>query len=213
MSVTAFNENSRVGQAYRAPVRRHGRFGLVGMIFVIAIVYGAIAATNPWALHIGEHWTPLMYWTGTGKLVTSRGTYPLYLSLWPASHFSHLRLDGVRPTGGVQGSGSLCTAPGVTENLKLSGTIYGGWRSTDGALMDLRLLEYKALDLGGKRNGYFNLYGKWNGPELVMDDRGEPGHIFYSGLKIEHASVTLNWASYSDFKAMCAKAGNPAPQR
>lgn len=207
--MSAFNEISRASQDHRVPVRRRGHWGFVGLIFVVAIVYVAIAAVNPWALHIGERWTPLMYWTGSGKLITRQGTYPLYLSLWPSSHFSHLHLDGVRPTGGVQGSGSLCTAPGVMQKLKLSGTIYGGWRSTDGALINLRLLEYKTLDLGGRRRGFFDLYGKWNGSELVMDDRSDPGHIFYSGLKIDHASVALDWTSYSDFKAMCAKAAIP----
>lgn len=214
VSVTAFTELSRAGQAYGVPARRRrGRFGLVGIFFVLAVVYAAIAMTNPWALHIGGRWTPLLYWTGSGKLMTRGGTYPLYVSLWPASHFSRLRLDGVRPTGGVQGSGWLCTAPGTRQALKLSGTIYGGWRSTDGALMDMRLLERKVLDLGGQRRGFFNLYGRWNGPELVMNDRGEPGHIFRSGLKLENSSVTLNWDSYSDFKLMCANATSPAFKR
>jgi len=214
MRVTALSQNTRMGETCGVAARqRRGRFGWFGLLLAVLVVYAAIAAMNPWALHIGERWTPLLYWTGSGTLVTQRGSFPLYLSVWPSSHFSRLRLDGVRPTGGIQGSASLCTAPGAMQNLKLSGTIYGGWRSTDGALMNLRLLEYKAVDLGGQRRGFFNLYGRWNGAQLVMDDRGEPGHVFYSGLKIERASVTLNWASYSDFKAACASASNAVPQR
>ncbi len=69
--------------------------------------------------------------------------------------------------------------------------------------MEFRLLERKIFDVG-QRQGYFELYGRWRGGELVMDDRGEWASAFRSGLKIEHASVTLSSGSYSDFKAACA---------
>jgi len=169
-----------------------------------AVVYGVIGITNPWAFHIGGRWTPLLYWSGSGNLATEHGSYPLYISFFPASHFSHLQLDGLRPTGGLQGSGWLCTAPGVTQYLKLSGTIYGGWQSTDKSIIAFRVLEPKVLDVG-QRRGYFDLYGRWQGPQLIMNDRGRYSNPFRSGLKIEHASVTLNWTSYSDFKAECAR--------
>jgi hypothetical protein len=39
-----------------------------------------------------------------------------------------------------------------------------------------------------------------------MDDRGSFAKTFRSGLKIEHASVTLDPGSYSDFKSACASA-------
>jgi hypothetical protein len=194
--------------------RRHGclatLFGLI--VLCAAVVYGVAALTSPWAFHIGGRWTPLLYWSGTGKLLTKGGTYPLYVSFFPSSHSSRLRLDGLRPTGGVRGSGWLCTSPGVTQRLKISGTIFGGWRSTAGSLMDFRLLEPKIFDVG-QRQGFFNLYGRWHGPELVMEDRGEPGSTFRSGLKIEHAAVTLNWGSYSDFKAACSSATSSPPHQ
>jgi hypothetical protein len=171
------------------------------------LVYGAIVVTDPWALHIGGRWTPLLYWSGSGKLVTKHGTYPLYISFFPSAHFSGLHSDGLRPTGGVQGSGWMCTSPGVTQYLKLSGTIYGGWRSTADSLMNFRVLEPTILDVG-QRRGYFDLYGRWQGPQLVVNDRGSPGATFRSGLNIEHASVTLGWDRYSDFKARCARATN-----
>ena len=62
--------------------------------------------------------------------------YPLYVAFYPSAHFSRLPLDGLRPTGGLQGTGSLCTSPGVVEALKLSGTVYGGWSTTNDALME-----------------------------------------------------------------------------
>ena len=202
----------RVG-AQRKP---RGRFGVFGLILCLIAVYAVVVLLNPWAFHIGERWTPLLYWTGTGKLVTNRGTYPLMVTLFPASHFSHLHLDGLRPTGGIQGNGLICTSPGVTQYLDLSGTIYGGWRSTDGALMDFRLLERRTAHdalVGGNDRGFFDLYGYWHGPQLRMDGRGESSARFRSGLRVEHASVTLEWGRNADFNAACASMASLAPGR
>jgi hypothetical protein len=187
--------------------RRHGCFAqLLGLVLLCAvIVYGAAAIIAPWSFHIGGVPTPLLYWSGSGILHAKGGTYPLYVLLYPAAHFSRLRLDGLRPTGGVQGSASLCTSPGVIQYLKLSGTIYGGYTSTEGSLISVRLLETKYFDVG-QRQGYFDLYGRWSGPQLVMDDRGAWASTFRSGVRVEHASVTLDRAGYSDFKAACADA-------
>ncbi len=194
--------------------KRHGCLAtLFGLLVIgVAVVYGVAALTSPWAFHIGGRSTPLLYWSGSGKLVTKNGTYPLYVYFFPASHSSRLQLDGLRPTGGLQGSGSLCTSPGVIQQLKLSGTIFGGWRSTEGSLMEFRLLEYKKFLDSGTHRGYFDLYGRWRGQQLVMDDRGRWSAPFRSGLKIERASVTLDWGSYSDFKAACANTANPSPR-
>ncbi len=175
------------------------------LLLCVIVFYGAVGLTNPWAFHIGGRSTPFLYWSGYGKLVTKNGTYPLYVMFYPSAHSSRLRLDGLRPTGGLQGPASLCTAPGVLENLKVSGTVYGGWSSTEGSVMEFRLLEYKIFDVG-QRRGYFDLFGRWRGPELVMDDRGESSSKFRSGLKIDTASVTLDYGSFSDFKDVCSAA-------
>jgi len=177
-------------------------FGILLLCGVL--VYAVVLVTSPWALHIGGRLTPFLTWHGAGKLVTKGGLeYPLYVSFYPSSHFSQLHLDGLRPTGGLQGLGWLCTSPGVTQRLELSGTIYGGWRSTENSLMSFRLLEPKVIDIG-QGQGFFDLTGRWHGPELVMDDRGRIGNAFRSGLRIERASITLDWSSYSDFKVVCA---------
>jgi hypothetical protein len=74
--------------------------------------------------------------------------------------------------------------------------------------MAFRLLEPKLFDTG-QRQGYFDLYGRWQGQQLVMNDRGRYAGAFRSGPKIEHASVTLDWGPYSQFKAACAGAALP----
>jgi hypothetical protein len=181
---------------------------LLVLVLGAAVFYAVVLALNPWAFHIGGRWTPLLMWQGSGKLRTQSGIeYPLYITFYPSSHFSRLHMDGLRPTGGLQGSGWLCTSRGVTQRLELGGTIYGGWRSTEGSLMAFRLLEPKVIDLG-QRRGYFDLAGRWQGPQLVMEDRNGVASLFRSGLKIEHASVTFDWGTYSDFKATCAAATN-----
>jgi hypothetical protein len=179
------------------------------LILCVILIYGVVGLTSPWAFHIGGRWTPLLYWSGSGRLVTKDKTYPLSVFLYPAAQFSRLRLDGLRPTGGVQGTASLCTSPGVVEVLKLGGTIFGGWRSTNDAVIEFRLLEIRVFNLG-QRRGFIDLYGRWRGPDLVMDDRGRANEQLRSGVKIEHASITLEPDGSFDFKAQCAAGPSPA---
>ncbi len=188
---------------------------LLGLaVLCIAVVYGVAIVTSPWAFHIGGRATPFLYWSGSGTLHAAGGTYPLYVLFFPSSHSSRLRLDGISPSGGLQGSGYLCTSRGTLERLDLSGTIYGGWRTTENSLMEFRLLQRRrAIDTGGPRRGYFDLYGRWRGPELVMDDRGRIGGTFQNGARMDHASVTFDWGSYSDFKKACADMADPATHK
>jgi len=194
------------------PQRRHGCIAqLLGLLILcLVVVYGVAAITSPWSFHIGGIPTPLLSWSAIGTLHTKDGTYPMNVFFYPAPNFSRLRLqtkegDTLRPTGGVQGSAYLCTSRNVIQYLKLSGTIYNGWSTTEGSLINFRLLEPRYFDVG-QRRGYFDLDGRWNGTKLVMDDRGSFAKTFRSGLRIEHASITLDPGSYSDFKSACASA-------
>lgn len=204
--------NYMAGQVAKLAQRRRcgclgNRFRLLLIgVFGVALFCGVMAITDPWSFHIGGRWTPFLTWNGYGELLTKGGVeYPLYVSFYPASHFSqlHVHVQGLRPTGGVQGSGWLCTSPGVTQRLTLGGTIYGGWRSTEGSLMTLRLLEPTIIHVG-QAQGFFDLVGRWQGPKLVMDEHGHVPNTFRSGLRIEHASVALDWGTYSQFKSACA---------
>ena len=180
------------------------------LIFGVALFYAVIAVTSPWAFHIGGRFTPLLYWHGSGKLVTKDGVeYPMYVLLSPrkSSRSYGGRRDGLRSTGNLGGSAALCTAPGVIQRLRLSGTVYGAWSTADGGLVAFRLLETKYLDVG-RQQGFFDLSGRWRGPELALDHPGEQGNVFRSGLRIEGATATLDWGSYSDFEAACARATN-----
>ena len=191
---------------------RHRYRAIPGLILVLTLVYGAMVLLNPWAIHMGGRWTPLLLWTGTGKLVTATGTYPVLVTIGPFGHSSRLRLDGLRPTAGVSGWGWLCTPQGTTIRLRLYGTIYGAWRSTDGALMQFRLNERIQNFPSIQDGGYFDLFGHWQGPQLVLDDRNEWSARFRSGLTIKHASVTLRPGSKSEFNSACAATKDFAQQ-
>jgi hypothetical protein len=177
------------------------------VMLAVILVYGVAAITSPWSFHIGGRWTPLLYWQGRGALVTKGGTYPLYVFFYPSSSMSRLRVDDLQPTGGIQGTAAICLSRGTSQSLRLSGTIFGGWRSTEGSLMEFRLLDWKIIDVG-QRQGYFELYGHWRGTELVMDHRGGVGVAFRPNLRLDHASVTFSWSSYSEFENACASAKN-----
>lgn len=191
---------------YTQQVRIRRRHPLLAALFALLVLLG-LPLTVPWAFHIGGRWTPLLNWWGSGTLLAKGGIeYPIFVNLHPSAHFSRLRLDGQRPTGGVQGSACLCTSPGVFQYLKLTGTIYGGWLNTEGSLMGFRLVEPTIVDVGQGQGGYFDLVGRWHGQDLVMDDRGGWSKPFRSGLRMEHASVTLHWSVFWTCKAACASA-------
>jgi hypothetical protein len=184
-------------------------------IFGVAVLYAVIAVTSPWTFHIGGRSTPLLYWHGSGRLLAKGGAaYPLYVLFYPKESTSSPggRREGLRSTGDLQGSGSLCIAPGVIQKLRLTGTVYGAWSTTDGSLMAFRMLEGQYFDVG-QQQGFFDLAGRWRGPELVLDHPGEQGNTFRSGLRIEAATVTLDWSSYSDFEAACARMASLPAQR
>ncbi len=193
-------------------MRTQRRRPFLGILIVVLILLGFFAVM-PWAVHIGGRWTPLLTWWGSGKLIAPGGVeYPLFLTLSPSSHFSRLHLQGRQPTGGVQGTACLCTSPGTAQSLTLSGTIYGGWWSTDGSLIGFRLLEPTIMDVGQTRAGYFDLTGQWHGHELTMSQNGWP-RPFRSGLRIEHASVTFRWHPYWSCSSVCTSLAHAGPGR
>ena len=157
-------------------------------------------------------------WWGIGKLRTQAGDeYPLFVYFFPRFRgMSRLRLNGQRPTNALGGQGWLCSAPGVTQRLDLSGDIYGAYLNTGGNQMAIRLLDARQpfrLNLPNRR--YVDLYGRWSGPELVMHDSGSWGRNFQPGAHNakERADVTFTRGSYSDFKNLCNAAAIPEKSR
>lgn len=170
-----------------------------------------MVAMNPWALKIGGRSTPLLYWHGTGAVVSKDGrSYPLYLTFWPNRPGRHGggRREGKGWSADLDGTGWLCVAPDSEERMDVSGTMYGGYMSSADSLFDFRLLEWrKPFAINYQHRGFFDVAGKWRGPELVMDRPNEQGIPFKSGMFIDHATVTLHWASRAEFDAACRAMG------
>ena len=184
---------------------------LTKMVFWLAagtaFAWLLLVVLNPWALHIGGRSTPLLYWHGTGTVVSKDGkAYPMYLSFWPGRPQRHLGLgrEGKRWSADLRGTGWLCVAPGNIERMDVSGEMFGGYTSSDQSLFDFRLLEWrKPFSLTLPNRGYFDIAGMWHDGELVMDRPGEQGIPLKTGPFIDHAKVTLRWASYAEFEAGC----------
>jgi hypothetical protein len=194
-------------------LRMRGPRGCLANLILLAVVgtgaaWVLIVALHPWALHIGGRSTPLLFWHGTGTVVSKDGkTYPLYVSFWPGRPTGYSgggRREGKRKSADLSGSGWLCVAPGSVERMKISGDLYGGYASDAESLLDFRLLEWrKPFALNPPSRGFFDLAGQWQHGNLVMNHPNEQGIRFLSGLFIEHATVTLHWASYDEFETAC----------
>src|SRR5579864_1596972 len=197
------------------PLPRLGCSGALVFAFVFVLLVTAVLA--PWAFRIGERWTP-GFWQGVGTLRTDSGdAYPLYIYFYPNFRsMSRLQLNGQRPTNGLRGTGWLCSAQGEKQLLDLSGTIYGTYLNTDGNQMGFRLLDYRQpFRINPQVRRYFDLYGRWHGPELVMEDTGGWERNFHpnSPNSKERAKVTFTWGSYWDFKKLCDTTAIPEKAR
>ncbi len=180
------------------------------LLVVVGVVlgWGLLVVLNPWALHIGGRSTPLLYWHGAGTVLAKNGkTFPLYLSFWPGrpgGFHGGGRREGKMVSAQLDGTGWLCIARGTVERMDLSGTMYGGYTSDSNSLLDFRLLEWRRpFTINPQKRGFFDVAGRWRGPELVMNRPNEQGIPFRSGLFIDDAVVTLRWASYGDFEVAC----------
>jgi hypothetical protein len=178
----------------------------------LMFVWAFTVALHPWALHIGGRSTPLLYWQGTGTVLAKSGkTYPLYVSFFPwksGGTSGGGRREGKLISGRLRGTGWLCIAPGQVERMNLSGAMYGGFLSTAESLFEFRLLEWRSpFAINPPRRGFFDLGGRWRGPQLVMDSPREQGIPFNSKLFIDNATATLSWASYQEFESACRTSG------
>jgi hypothetical protein len=191
-----------------------GCFTQLALLCVVglAFAWGLIVVLHPWALHIGGRSTPLLYWQGTGTVVSKDGkAYPLYVTFWPGRSAGRGgRREGKIISARLGGTGWLCIAPGNVERMQLSGSMYGGYTSDADSILDFRLLEWrKAFQLNPPNRGFFDVAGTWHNGELVMTRPGEQGIRFLNGIFIDDATVTLRWAKYSDFESACR---NMSPQ-
>ena len=200
------------------PSRPRFRVGCLGSLLLLILIVPAMTALlAPWAYHVGERWTPGMWW-GYGTLQTKGGDkYPLFIYFFPNFRsMTRLRLNGQRPVSGLAGGAWLCSAQGVTQHMDLSGDLYGNFTTTEGDQVGLRLLDWRQpFRINPQKRRYFDLWGRWYGGELAMQDDGGWERGFHPDPHDpkERASVTFTWGSYSDFTNVCKTAVIPAKAR
>jgi hypothetical protein len=134
---------------------------------VLAIVLAIIFLLNPWALHIGDRFTPFAQWEGVGIVHGSSGARDvLYLRI--GLHMS----TGRHPTGrsdNLEGEALLRTPQGETMRWRVSGNVRAWW-SAEGKPLSVRLIA-------AKPHMYFDLSGAFQGTQLVLDDHGSSARM------------------------------------
>lgn len=185
-----------------------------GLLVLLGLVLLAIAlavAINPWAVHIGDSFTPRLRWTGYGIATSPSGaSYGVYLQIQPT------RRPGRTIHGGssLTGNGMVCTA-NTSFSYGSAGGVLRAWWSTDGAKMNI------TLDRGSGVAKAFTLdfQGVWQGSTFMASDGGQiaqhttPDGQFQSGpLPPPNPAAATTFAlrsgSASAFRAACQKLGS-----
>ena len=203
------------------PVQRRSRIGCLTQLILLFVLVGAVfmggtALFAPWAFYMGGrfHWFP--GWQGVGRLHSNSGggDYVLYVWFWP----DHGKL---RQLVYVQGRALVCTPRGERFNLTLGGTFAkpdGGWRGSDlnGKTASFYMFNRTAKHIfsGASPRPELKLRGKWNNPDLVLDDDSSIQRNFDHDARLnpdgknrpylgEVSPVMLHEGNKSDFEAAC----------
>jgi len=200
-------------------LKKSGRGCLMLMIFgtLAAIVFGfaLTAIFSPWGFFMGGRFHLYPQWQGWGRLHSSTaGDFVLFVRIVPGSGARH---------GGpqVKGSGVLCTPRGEKYNLNVAGEFerhFGLDFQGRSVVLGMSNSSFIERQMGRYLAPKLQLFGKWDNPNLVMDDRGSLSHAFepdgslYTGNfknrpnTRETVPVTLREGRRSDFDAACAAA-------
>jgi len=189
--------------------RRKGCGCLGSVTFAILLALGLLLLLNPWSLHMGGRWTPALTWHGVGKLHSSTGaTYGLFMELYP-----HLERGG-RGRGSrqnLEGIAKICTPQGEVYAMTVDGYLKA-WLDADKKPITFYLRSRK--DAQPKLRA--DLYGSWQGQELVLDDKGSmamsfavngnaKGYLIGTNAPTENTTGSLRYATESEFASACGE--------
>jgi hypothetical protein len=196
------------------PAPRKARHGclvqvLAALALGVVLVLGINAVFMPWAFYMGGHFHIIPQWTGWGRMHSNlAGDYILYVQLSPAHGSSH-----TSNAPHISGQGYLCTPRGDRYRLRLGGD-FGKPSGTDlqGKSAYLYMNNYTAFSSSTAPSLEFR--GKWNNPDLVLDDHGSITRAFDPGGKLvtnqymrpyiqEVVPVTLHQGNWPDFESAC----------
>jgi hypothetical protein len=127
----------------------------------------------PWAFYLGGHAHAIPYWYGGATLGGPGGDYVLYVSMSP-SRPSRGTIGRRLPN--VDGDGYLCTPRGERFPMHVYGVFQESLgRDSSNAAMRMEVYRrpwYFSLAGDWDRRPRLTLRGRWQGPDLVMDDGG-----------------------------------------
>jgi len=159
------------------PIDRKRRWGCSGcftrvlLILALGIVLAVAmhAAFYPWSTYLGGHWH-IPGWAGIAHVPSPAGDYILYFWIEPSSGGRTYNLPSFR------GTGFLCTPRGERYRLQArAGMPEKTGVDTNGKAFNVELYSRPWYwNFSGKwdRRPELNFRGKWQNPDLVMDDGG-----------------------------------------
>jgi hypothetical protein len=195
------------------PGPRKARHGCVVQVLAalalgVVVMGGVMALTTPWAFYMGGHFHIVPQWTGWGRMHSNlAGDYALLVTFSPRAG------RGLGLTH-LSGNGWLCTPRGEKFKLRLGGDFQNP-HGTDlqGKTAHLYMNNYSTFS--GSSAPSLDFRGKWNNPDLVLNDGGSLNRAFDPGGALvtnrhmrpydqEVVPLTLHEGSNSEFTAACA---------
>jgi hypothetical protein len=182
---------------------------VLGSLLLCGVVLaGVMAVVAPWGFYMGGHFHIIPQWTGVGEMHSKlAGDYALMVTFSP-------RTGRYRGLTHVSGNGWLCTPRGEKFTLRLGGD-FENPHGTDlqGKTAHLYMNNYSTFS--GSTAPSLEFRGKWNNPDLVLDDHGslnrafDPGGVLVTNKHMrpyvqEVVPLTLHEGSRADFNAACA---------
>ncbi len=199
-------------------VRPKSRLGCIPQVLLalalgLAVSYILTGIFSPWGFFFGGQFHVLPDWHGYGVMHAKSGRYVLYVRFQPRKSGSR-----IYPAPSVGGSAYLCTPRGEILFMKLG----GGMRrsiglNTNGENISLYMNNHSHFlsNLNSDYRPSIEFRGKWQNPNIVMDDHGSIGRAFNpdGSVFLDHdrnhpyiaevVPITLAPGSYSDFEAAC----------
>lgn len=194
------------------PAPRKTRHLLLTLVALAVLAFGLPFAMDavfaPWAFFMGGHFHLNPKWAAWGRMHSNNsGDYAIYITISPWIGRGHSFTD-------ITGKGALCTQRGDIYRLSMAGSLGEGW----GVDLQGRTAAIYPHHYDPKHTGHndpsLEFRGKWNNPDLVLDDQGSINQAFdadgglarkkqgHSVMK-ERVSLTLHEGSRTEFDAAC----------
>ena len=155
---------------------------LVGLAIAGALYILTFALFAPWGFFLGGTFHLFPGWQGTGRLHASSGDFVLYFWISPTSSGRTYNYPA------VDGWGRLCTPRGEEFKLRVTGGMHERTGiDTNGKTMHLSLHQrpwYYGLTGTWDSRPRLELRGRWQNPDLVMEDEGSLSRAFLPDGKL-----------------------------